>query len=180
MLTEKIIGKQNKLTKEQVERLLAMREKFGIRQGTDQLHVGKILAVELGRHGLKLGAVKQPQKCGLDDIGKMMAQSDLIAAQLLRFGVQETPAHPGAEIAGILLHPDSNIKNITVKNGNGNPQGPGVLLDQRPVLRVIAGVHHQKAQFKGLVRMLLQLLHQLGQHHGVLAAGDAHGDPVPG
>ena len=33
MLTEKIIGKQNKLTKEQVERLLAMREKFGIRQG---------------------------------------------------------------------------------------------------------------------------------------------------
>ena len=63
-------------------------------QGTDQLHAGKILAVELGRHGLKLGAVKQPQKCGLDDIGKMMAQSDLIAAQLLRFGVQETPAHP--------------------------------------------------------------------------------------
>ena len=33
MITEKIIGKQNTLTKEQVERLLAMREKFGIRQG---------------------------------------------------------------------------------------------------------------------------------------------------
>lgn len=33
MLTEKIIGKQNTLTAEQVERLLAMREKFGIRQG---------------------------------------------------------------------------------------------------------------------------------------------------
>ena len=33
MITEKIIGKQNTLTREQVERLLAMREKFGICQG---------------------------------------------------------------------------------------------------------------------------------------------------
>lgn len=33
MITEKIIGSQNRLTKEQVERLLAMREKFGIKQG---------------------------------------------------------------------------------------------------------------------------------------------------
>ncbi len=33
MLTEKVIGKQNTLTAEQVERLIAMREKFGISQG---------------------------------------------------------------------------------------------------------------------------------------------------
>lgn len=33
MITEKIIGKQNKLTGEQVERLLDMREKFGVKQG---------------------------------------------------------------------------------------------------------------------------------------------------
>lgn len=33
MITEKIIGKQNKLTQEQVERLLDMREKFGITRG---------------------------------------------------------------------------------------------------------------------------------------------------
>lgn len=33
MLTEKVIGKQNTLTSEQVERLVAMREKFGIKQG---------------------------------------------------------------------------------------------------------------------------------------------------
>lgn len=33
MLTGKVLGKQNTLTKEQVDRLLAMREKFGIRQG---------------------------------------------------------------------------------------------------------------------------------------------------
>lgn len=33
MLTEKVIGKQNTLTKQQVESLLAMREKFGIARG---------------------------------------------------------------------------------------------------------------------------------------------------
>lgn len=33
MLTEKVIGKQNTLSKEQIERLLDMREKFGIHQG---------------------------------------------------------------------------------------------------------------------------------------------------
>lgn len=33
MLTEKVIGKQNTLTAEQVERLIAMRDKFGIKQG---------------------------------------------------------------------------------------------------------------------------------------------------
>lgn len=33
MLTEKVIGKQNTLSKEQIERLLAMRKKFGIHQG---------------------------------------------------------------------------------------------------------------------------------------------------
>ena len=33
LITEKIIGKQNTLTQEQIERLLAMREKFGIRRG---------------------------------------------------------------------------------------------------------------------------------------------------
>lgn len=33
MITEKIMGQQNKLTAEQVERLLAMRAKFGVKQG---------------------------------------------------------------------------------------------------------------------------------------------------
>ena len=33
MLTEKVIGKQNRLTKQQIESLLAMREKFGIARG---------------------------------------------------------------------------------------------------------------------------------------------------
>ena len=33
LITDKLLGKQNRLTKEQVERLIAMREKFGVKQG---------------------------------------------------------------------------------------------------------------------------------------------------
>ena len=33
LITEKILGKQNLLTNEQVDALLAMREKFGVKQG---------------------------------------------------------------------------------------------------------------------------------------------------
>ena len=33
LITGKILGKQNEFTKEQIERLLAMREKFGIKRG---------------------------------------------------------------------------------------------------------------------------------------------------
>lgn len=33
LITEKVLGKQNKLTGEQIESLLAMREKFGIKRG---------------------------------------------------------------------------------------------------------------------------------------------------
>ena len=147
-------------------------------QGPYQLHAGKILAVELGRHRLELGAVKQAQERGLHHIGKMVAQSDLVAAQFPRFGVQEPPAHPGAEVAGIFVHLDGDVEDVAVKNGDGNAQRPGVLLNQRPVLRVVAGVHHQEGQLKGLVGALLQLLHQLCQHHGVLSAGNADGNTV--
>lgn len=51
MITGKILEKQNTLSKEQIERLLAMREKFGIRQG--------------GRPGSCAGAYKGSFKGGL-------------------------------------------------------------------------------------------------------------------
>ena len=133
----------------------------------------------LGGHGLKLSAVEQAHDSGRDDVGKVVAQRDLVASQLLSLGIQEAPAHPGAEIAGVLLHADGDIENVAVKNRDGNPQQGGVILDEFSILRLVAGVHHHKDQLKGLRGMALQFLHQLGQDHGVLAAGDAHGDPVP-
>ena len=149
-------------------------------QRADQLHTGEILAMELGRHGLDLGAVKQSQERGLNDIGEVVAQGDLIAAQLLRLGIQAAPAHPGAEIAGVLVHLNSDIENIAFKDGDGNAQQLRIGLDEGPVGGIVARVHHQKGQVKGLFCVLLKLLHELCQHHGVFPTGDAHSDMVPG
>ena len=108
-----------------------------------------------------------------------MAQGDLIAAQLPRLGVEPAPAHPGAEVAGVFVHLHRHVEDVALENSEGDAQPPGVLLQQRPVGRVIAGVHGQEGQPKGPVRVLLELLHQLGQDEGVLPAGDADGDLVP-
>ena len=149
-------------------------------QRPDQFHTGEILASELRGHGLKLPAIEQTHDSGLDHIGKVVAQGNLVAAQLLSLGIQKATAHPGAEIAGILLHADGDIENIAVENGDGNAQQGGIVLDQLPVCRIVAGVHHHEHQLEGLGGVALQFLHQLGQSHGILAAGDAHGDPVAG
>ena len=49
-------------------------------QRADQLHTGEIPAMQLRGHGLDLGAVKQPQERGLNDIGEVVAQGDLVTA----------------------------------------------------------------------------------------------------
>ena len=110
----------------------------------------------------------------------MVAQGDLVAPQLPGLAVQESPPHPGAQVAGILLHLIRHIEDVAAEHGDGDAQPGGVLLDQRPVGGGVAGIHHQEGQLEGLLRMALELLHQLGQHHGVLPSGDTHGDPVPG
>ena len=69
-------------------------------EGADQLHAGKIGAVKLRHHGIELASVEDPHEGGLDHIVEMVAQSDFIAAQSLGVGVEKSPAHPGAEIAG--------------------------------------------------------------------------------
>lgn len=68
-------------------------------QGADELHARKVGAVQLGQHGLELGAEEHAQHRGLDHVVKVVAQSDLVAAQLLCLAVQVPPAHPGAQVA---------------------------------------------------------------------------------
>ena len=51
--------------------------------GTNQLHAGIILAVQLGHHSLDLRAVQHPHQCGFHHIAEVMSQRDFVAAQLL-------------------------------------------------------------------------------------------------
>ena len=63
--------------------------------GADQGHAGEAGAVELGRHGLHLGAVEHAHHGRLNDIVEVVAQRNLIASQLLGLAVQVAAPHPG-------------------------------------------------------------------------------------
>ena len=146
----------------------------------DEGHAGKAGAVKLGRHGLQLGAVEHAHNGRLDDIVEVVAQRDLVAAKLLGLAVQVAAAHPGAEVARVLVGVVGHGKDVALENGHRDVQQLGVGFDLLAIDLVVAGVHDQKHQLKGHVAVALQLLHELGHQHGVLAAGNAHGNAVTG
>ena len=146
--------------------------------GPDQRHAGEAGAVELGGHGLHLGAIEHAHHGSLDHIVEVVAQGDFVAAQFLGLAVQMAAAHPCAEVAGVLVGVVGNGKNVALENRYRDVQQFGVGLDLLAVDLVVAGVHHQKDQFKGHVAVSLQFLHQLCHQHGVFAARDADGDLV--
>ena len=134
--------------------------------------------MKLWHHGLDLGTIEHSHKDGLDDIIKMMAESNLVTAQFFCMGIKVATAHSRTEIAGVSVDPGYHIKDICFENGERDPENPGIVLDDLPVVGVITGVHHQENQLKGNRAVFLDLLHELGQKHGILAAGDTDGDPV--
>ena len=138
--------------------------------GADQGHAGEAGAVELGRHGLHLGAVEHAHYGRLNDIVEVVAQRDLIASQLLGLAVQVAAPHPGTEVAGVLFGVVGNGKDVALEDGHRDVQQLGIGLDLLAVDLIVAGVHHQKDQLKGNIAVLLQLLHQLCHQHGVFAA----------
>ena len=149
-------------------------------QRPDQLHALKIRAVQLGQHGLDLRAVEHPHDRRLNDVTEVVTQGNLVAAQAPGLAVQVAPAHPGAEVTGGLLAGIGDLEDIRLEYGDRDLQQPGVGLDLTAVALIVAGIHHQEHQLKGVGTVALEHLHQLGHQHGVLAAGDAHGDLVPG
>ena len=134
--------------------------------------------MELGRHGLQLGAVEHTHDGGLDDVVEVVPQRDLVAAQLFGLAVQVAAAHPGAQIAGVLVGAVGHGEDVAFKNRHRNVQKFCVTFDLLAVDLVVSGVHHQKYQLKRHIAVALQLLHELCHQHGVLAAGNAHGDAV--
>ena len=138
--------------------------------GADQGHAGEAGAVELGRHGLHLGAVEHAHHGRLNNIVEVVAQRDLIASQLLGLAVQVAAPHPGTEVAGVLFGVVGNGKDVALEDGHRDVQQLGIGLDLLAVDLIVAGVHHQKDQLKGNIAVLLQFLHQLCHQHGVFAA----------
>ena len=104
--------------------------------------------MELGHHPLDLPAVEHPHQRRLNDVIKVVPQRNLVAPHRLSQAVQVPPAHPGAEVTAVLRLALGDSEDIGVKNLDGDVQQGGVLLDLRPVHRVIPRVHDQVFRLK--------------------------------
>ena len=143
-----------------------------------ELHALEMVAVELRKHGPDLGAVEHAHDGRLDDVVKMVPEGNLVAAELFCFAVQPSAAHFGAEVAGAVVLGVCDRKDIGVEYGDGDMQKGCVGIDFLPVLRTVPRVHDEKDVFKRDISVALDFLHEFCHEHGILAAGDAHGDPV--
>ena len=146
----------------------------------DEGHAGEAGAVEHGRHRLQLRAIEHAHDSRLDDIVEVVTQRDFVAAQFLGLAVQMAAAHPGAEIAGVLVGVIGDREDITLEDRHGNVQKFRVRLDLLAVDLIIARVHHKEDQLKRHIAVFLQLLHQFCHQHGILAARDTDGDFIAG
>ena len=147
-------------------------------QRTNQLHARKVGAVQLGQHGLHLRAIKHAHHGGFNDIVEVVAERDLVAAELLRLAVQIAAAHARTQVARVLLAVVGNRENVGLEHGDRDMQQCSVALNFVAVDFVVAGVHDEENHLERHLAVPLEQLHQLGHQHGILAAGDAHGNLV--
>ena len=114
---------------------------------------GKVVAVELGRHGLKLGAVEQAHERGLHHVAEVVAQGDLVAAQLPGLGCRGSPGASGRRDSRGSSPPWSVTSKISLsKMVTGISSRAAFSSIRRRLAAVIARVHHQKRQLKGRTR----------------------------
>ena len=147
-------------------------------QRANQLHSFKVGAVELWHHGLCLTAVQNAHQCCFYYIVIMVAESNLIAAEILCLAVKIAPAHSGTDVAGRLGNVVYRVKDPGAEHGERDSEKFGVSLNHPKSCFAVAGVH---AQIDHLERDLVSSLQFLKKHchqHRILAAGDAHGNFV--
>ena len=107
-----------------------------------------------------------------------MAERNLVAAAPLRLRVQVAAPHLGAQEAGVLRRVVSrDAQHVGLKNLKRQFEPRGILLEMRTPGRRIARVHGEEKQLK--IHCMLQILHEQGKQHGVLAARNAHRDLIP-
>ena len=146
--------------------------------GADEFHAAKIQTVELGHHALQLRAVEHRHDGGLDDVGEVVAQRNLVAAQVLCLVVEVAAAHLGANVAGGTFGVVRHVENVRLENGDGDFQELRVAFDFLAVDFVVTGVHHQVFHVEFHVAVAVKHLDELRHEHGILAARDADGDFV--
>ena len=117
-------------------------------QRADQLHALEVDAVKLRHHRLHLRTVEHSHEDRLDDIIVMMAECNLVAAELLCKMVQMTAAHSRAEVTRRIFDMVNRIENIGLENRDRNMEALCVILDHLAVLRAVSRVHDNEFYFE--------------------------------
>ena len=117
-------------------------------QRADQLHALEVDAVKLRHHRLHLRTVEHSHEDRLDDIIVMMAECNLVAAELLCKMVQMTASHSRAEIARRIFHMVYGIKNIGFKNRDRNMKTLCIIFNDLAVLRAVSRIHDNEFYFE--------------------------------
>ena len=117
-------------------------------QRADQLHTRKVCAVDAGHHRAEFPRIKHTHEDSFHYIVKMMAQSDLVAAEGLSSFIKEAASHLGTHIAGCTAHGIHCIKDIRFKHADGDLEFLRILLHPGAVFRIVAGIHHEEFQLK--------------------------------
>ena len=137
-----------------------------------------MIALKLRKHRADLRAVEHAHDRGLDDVVKVMAEGNLVAAEGFRFVVEPSAPHLCAQIASSLLLRVRHVEDVGGIDLDRDSKYGGIFFKLLPVRFRISGIHHKKAVGKRHIAVLLQLLHQLREKHGVLPSGDADGHAV--
>ena len=87
---------------------------------TNELHTGAARASDFRHHRADGSGIEHTHEIRLDDIIKMVAQGNLVAAEFFGVGVEIAAAHSRAEIAGILVDAGYDIEDLCLKNGQRN------------------------------------------------------------
>ena len=124
----------------------------------NQLHAGKVRAVELRHHRLHLRAPEHAHENRLNDIVIVMPQRDLVAAELLGKAVEIASSHARAEVAGRLFHIVNGAENVRLENLRFNAESAQIAFYDLPVCRAVAGVHDEEFYLERIFVVQLQLL----------------------
>ncbi len=146
----------------------------------DELHAGAARALDLRHHRADGAGVEHAHEIRLNHIVEVMAERDLIAAELAGLAVEVAAAHLGTEVARRLLHMEDRLEDVRREERQRHMEELRILLDDAAVHLVVAGIHAEKDELERELVVALELLEELRHEHRVLAARDADGDLVAG
>ena len=157
--------------------------------GVGLFHIGQranhheltVVAYQLGRHALELGAKKHIEKEGGHHVVAVVAQRNLVAAQAARHGVQNASAQARAQAAhGFafghdFFHHAVGVLRFDMKRHTGFLQISGQHIGRKARLLLVQIDRHQLERYR---RALLQLLQNIEQGVTVFAAANADHDTI--